>query len=157
MTRSVTDSLAASVAGSLNQIGAFIDAAPDAVWSAKTGGWPAWQHVVHSVMAGDLFTPGDPVPAPAGLTPDVLGLKAKAEGTLPKDEARKYLKAVLAKIDGYAKTLTDSDLSKTNEKAKSIGLDWDVTKTFAVLTSHPSYHLGYLDALLRGEGLPGIF
>jgi hypothetical protein len=157
MSRSITDSLIAAATGSLGQISALIDALPHGLWDRPIGGWPAWQHAIHAIWGDEFFTPGQPVAPPAGLSPDVLQLKAIGMSPPPKSEVKAYLAAVTAKIEAFGKTVVDADLSKPNVNTAKIGLDWNLATTLSVLSSHPSYHLGYGDALLRSESLPGVF
>jgi hypothetical protein len=157
MPRSITESLSQAAKSNLGLLSALIEALPDALWAKKAGAWPVWQHVIHAVSGADLFTPGQPAAPPAGLTPDILQLKAVGPEAPAKAAAKAYLEAVLAKFEAFAATLNDAGLTAPNQALAAIGLPWDLATTLAALGSHTAYHVGYGDALLRGEGLPGVF
>ncbi|MDR2368210.1 MAG: DinB family protein [Deltaproteobacteria bacterium] len=157
MTRSTVETLATACADSASLIFKLIDECPDNLWSEKAGNWPIWQHVAHSASATDFFLPGDSVPLPQGLTPDVAGLKVVGTEPVAKAALKDYYKGAQAKIDAFLAGLSDDDLPKENQKLKGIGLNWTIAKTVTLLCGHPLYHLGNADAVLRSHGHKGIF
>jgi hypothetical protein len=157
MSRETVDSLAAGAYDALALLKSLIDQLPDNLWAESTGSWPIWQHIAHALWGNDFFTPGPEVPAPKGLSVEILRLMDKGTDTPTKAQISSYLGEIRAKIETWVKSLSDSDLNKPNEKAKSIGLDWNLTRTFSILVAHPYYHIGYGDALLRDNGLSGVF
>ncbi|MDR2442051.1 MAG: DinB family protein [Deltaproteobacteria bacterium] len=157
MSRETVDSLAAGAFDALGLLKSLIDQLPDNLWTEPIGTWPVWQHIVHALWGNDFFTPGPAVPAPEGLSIEVLRLMDKGTNAPTKAQISAYLADVRTKIENFAKGVSDSDLNQPNEKAKSIGLDWNLTRTFAILVSHPYYHIGYGDALMRNNGLSGVF
>ncbi|MDR1657855.1 MAG: DinB family protein [Deltaproteobacteria bacterium] len=157
MSRQTVDSLASSAYGALDLLSALIDAASDNLWEEKIGGWPLWQHLIHALWGNDFFTPGPAAPAPEGLSAEVLQLKTIGTQAPAKERVKIYLRDVRTKIEGFVSGLDDAGLVLPNEKTKAIGLDWDITKTMVILSSHPYYHLGYGDTLLRNHGLAGVF
>ena len=157
MSGSVVKSLGAITLTCLGQLALLIDALTDELWTSHTGGWPAWQHVIHSISTGDLFIPGPPTPAPPGLSKEALDLTAAADRVPTKEEAENYLAAVEAKLDDFIKSLGDGDLLHANERLSEIGLPFNLAMTLSALGGHTSYHVGYGDALLRDRGLPGVY
>jgi hypothetical protein len=157
MSRAVTDSLANCALGSLGQIGQLIDALPEGLWTKTAGAWPVWQHIVHAAWACDFFSQAPYVPAPASLSQDVIQLKAVEPKAPDKAEIKKFVEGVTEKVKTFFASLDDSKLALPNEPLAKIGLKWDIAQTLSSISSHCAYHLGYGDALLRSEGLAGVF
>lgn len=157
MSRVITNSIVANTGNCIGQLAALIDAAPDDVWLMPAGAWPLWQHVIHAIWASDFFTPGPATPSPGNLPLDVIQLKMVGIDGPTKNEAKDYLAAVRAKVDAFTASLDDASLAKANEATAKIGLNWDLATTLCALGSHAAYHVGHGDALLRAEGLPGVF
>jgi hypothetical protein len=151
------ESLFGPVKSNLDQLAALIEALPDALWAKSAGGWPAWQHVVHAIGASDLFTSGPATPPPAGLAPETIQLKSVGAVAPDKAAVKGYLAAVRSKVEAHAAALDDEALSRPNEATAAIGLPWNQATTLSILASHAAYHVGHGDALLRLEGLPGVF
>jgi hypothetical protein len=157
LSRALVDTMARSIGNHLGQVNDQIDALADPLWSKSAGGWPAWQHLLHAISVADLFVPGPLAAPPAGVAPDALKLKAVGGAAPPREAAKAYLGAVRQKVDAYVKSLSDDDLLKPNQALPPLGLDWNNLFTLGVLASHTAYHVGHGDALLRLEGLPGVF
>jgi uncharacterized damage-inducible protein DinB len=91
------------------------------------------------------------------LPDDVIHFKTVGTQQVPKKVLLDYCQAVAAKVETFLKGLNDEDLTKPNENTAKIGLKWNLGRTLLMLTAHPYYHLGYGDAVLRNNGLAGIF
>jgi hypothetical protein len=135
----------------------LIEECPQDLWGEKAGGWPVWQHVAHASSGLSFFCPGDETPKPEGLNPDAANLKIVGTEPVERKVILGYFKACQAKAEAFIAGLTDADLPGPNAKTKAIGLDWTITTTLVILSSHLLYHLGNADALLRGKGHKGIF
>lgn len=157
MTHSVANSLGAVTFGCLGQLGELIAALPDRLWVKDTGGWPAWQHIVHSIATADVFIPGQSTPPPDDMTEEILDLREVGLAPPDKSTVMSYLETVQIKLDAFVKSLADTDLLEANEQLAQIGLPFNLAMTLSALGGHTSYHVGYGDALLRSEGLPGVF
>jgi uncharacterized damage-inducible protein DinB len=157
LPKAITESLAKTALGYAGQLEALIDALPETLWEKKAGAWPAWQHIVHAASCFDFFLPGSPTPPPAGLGQDVVMLNAPGPEAPAKEEVKSYLSKCSEKIKAFASSLDDSKLSEPNGHLESFGIKWNMAETLANLAAHSAYHLGYGDALLRAEGLAGIF
>jgi hypothetical protein len=157
MNSSIVHSLVPCVADSMGKIKKLIQECPDNLWNEKSGGWPVWQHVAHSISASDFFTPGPPTAFDPPLTKDLIQLNVQGTEAVPKKVILDYYNKVETKVGDYLNGLNDIDLTKPNENTAKIGLNWDISRTIVLLAAHPLYHLGYGDAVLRNNGLKGIF
>ncbi|MDR0354536.1 MAG: DinB family protein [Deltaproteobacteria bacterium] len=157
MSREILETLVSSVEDSVNLLNKFIEVCPDDVWNDKAGAWPVWQHVAHVPSGTDFFMPGQDVPIPAPLTPELVQFKAVGDVKVDKKVLSDYIVATQAKFKAFAATISDADLTKPNQKCHAVGLEWNVGKTLAALAGHVMYHLGHCDACLRAKGLPGVF
>ena len=157
MPNPVAASLAATVKAYSNQLNALFNALPDSLWAGSAGAWPAWQHVAHAIWVVDVFVPGPSVAAPEGLGEDTLKLEAKGAPAPSKEALKAYFDLAMAKFDKFAASLADSDLASPNEAVAALGIPWNNAATLGSLGGHFSYHVGYCDALLTSQGLPGVF
>jgi hypothetical protein len=157
MTRAIVNLLAQSFSSSSSLIVKLIEECPEDMWAEKAGLWPIWQHVAHAAETTSFFCPGDDVPLPANLSPEVTGLVIPGSGTVAKKVLADYFEATRIKAEALLAGLTDADLPKENPKAKAIGLDWSFGQTLTNLSGHLLYHLGHADAVLRANGHKGIF
>jgi hypothetical protein len=133
----------------------FIEVCPDELWTEKSGGWPVWLHLAHALWASDFFVPGESSPLLEGLTLDQIRLVEPVGQPAPKKAVLTQLQTVRTRISSFLQKLDDADLPKANEKIANFG--WTLGRTLTVLASHPLYHLGYCDAVLRDHGLSSVF
>ncbi len=154
MSNAIVMSLKGPIDRSFGLLNQYIDVCPETVWAEKSGGWPIWQQVFHTLSAVKFFTGMD-----AGIPDlDPEGLKQASAKTVSKDDVRKAMKAAQATVEKYVGSISDADLTKRNEPVFKAA-EWDINHAFtlSMLAAHNLYHLGSCDAALRNHGLEGVF
>ncbi|MDR1360007.1 MAG: DinB family protein, partial [Deltaproteobacteria bacterium] len=117
MSTVVVESLKSSFLRAWGLMGKFISVCPEDIWAGKSGGWPVWQSVYHSLMSVYFFVPQEGGAGPHALYPSgVASLEEVSGSPAPAKEELQSLHAsvetvVLAYLDG----LTDADLARSNE------------------------------------------
>lgn len=159
MSRVVVDSLKSPIDQAFGLLARFIEVCPENIWNEKSGGWPIWQQIYHSLIAVNLFADLlHAAPWPALAEADVCGLRAVGATALPKERVRAACVEAKALVDQYVAALADEDLPKRNETVfKKINLEMSHAATLSLLAGHTLYHLGAGDAALRDHGLAGVF
>ncbi|MDR1486789.1 MAG: DinB family protein [Deltaproteobacteria bacterium] len=157
MSRTIVETLIPAINNSTALLKKLIDACPENIWNEKIGGWPVWQHVTHSVSASDLFAPGPRTSFKEPLTPELVRMAVPGNQPVPKSVVLEYFQDVEKKVSDFLASVTDEDLPKANENTAKVGLNWTLGQTLMNFSSHQLYHLGYADALLRNNGLKGIY
>ena len=158
MSTSFSASINKDYAHILGMITAMIDACPDALWKRKAGGFVFWQQLLHAVSTAAFFA-GEGYAAPAvHQPPDVIQLKIAPSQDMSKAELKEYVTAVSQAVAAYCDALTKERLHARHETLSSyFGREITVRDSLLKLLWHTAYHLGCCDALLREEGVPGVF
>ncbi|MDL2226292.1 DinB family protein [Deltaproteobacteria bacterium OttesenSCG-928-M10] len=159
MSRATVDALKGPIDQSFSLISQFIDVCPDNIWAEKSGGWPVWQQIYHSLGAVDFFvgSPGE-AGSPPLVSADEAGLRKVSESTVGKADIKSACQAAKEKVDRYAAGLSDADLVKRNDGLfERAQMDMSHAATLSLLAAHALYHLGSCDAALRNHGLEGVF
>lgn len=138
----------------------FIEICPDDIWQQKSGGWPVWQQVYHTVIATDFFISSSNQEAiTLPLDEETASLSTNTpKKAICRAEMLKLAEIMQARAEKYFNGLQDNMLAKKDE-ALSAGMGAEATNAMAVsmLAGHIFYHLGSCDAALRDNGLEGVF
>ncbi len=159
MATPLTESVKSDFNRIMGMIDAQIDACPDTLWNRKAGGWVFWQQLLHIGNAINFFIMHEGyVPPSCNQELDVCQLKKAPTSPMSKAELKAYLAAVQANAITFLDSLTSETLLARHE-ALSQYFKVDVSNQASILKLvwHGAYHFGCCDALLREEGLPGIF
>ena len=159
MNNAIVLSMQASFQHAYNLLEKFVGICPDEIWTEKSGGWPVWQQVLHTLTALDFFVRKNGEEAvPVPRDPGVASLAAVGDVTLPKNEMLKLATVYKARVYAYIADLTDADLSKPHS-ALSARFNRETLHCACLnlLAGHTLYHLGSCDAALRNHGLQGVF
>ncbi|MDD4700767.1 MAG: DinB family protein [Desulfovibrio sp.] len=159
MSRDITNAIEGPYRHSWSLLVQLIDTCPDKIWGEKRGGWPFWQQVAHTLAVLNFLTLAEneePLPSPCDT--DTLMLKVQGSCVMGKDAMRTYAESVRVSVDAWLAGISDSDLANVNTLlSKKMGRDIALGATIAMLASHTCYHVGSCDAVLRENGLPGVF
>ena len=158
MSREIVTALSGNFERSHGLYLQFMEQCPDKLWARTFGGWPLWQHVLHTYACIDLFTlqaGGQAVPLP--VAEDLIALARVGSESVDKAPALDFMKVMKARADAYIAGLDDSMLAKKNEGFSGRrNMEFSHAQTMSILIGHAFYHFGTLDAALREEGLKGI-
>ncbi len=159
MSRAIVDNQRGSFDFAFSLMMQFMDVCPDELWGKKFGGWPIWQQVYHALNAVAFFIaePGaEPVHALAA--PEVGSLNAQGDKPITKAAMKSFADQVKAAADGYMDALTDADML-TQAEGATLRMKRETlhATVMALMIGHMLYHLGSCDALLRENGLKGVF
>ena len=159
MSNRITPSFKGDFEAIMDMIDKLIDACPDNLWNKKAGGFVFWQQLLHAVACVDFFAmrPGIPTQK-INQDPDVIHLKTAPTGTMSKAEL-KTLSATMKQVGiAFMDSLSEDQLFAKHEAlSQYFGKDINNLDGLTKILWHTSYHFGCCDAMLREEGLTGIF
>lgn len=158
MSQTTVNALKEPIKYSFDLLNQFIDVCPDDLWAEKSGGWPIWQQVYHTVSAVDFFIAYEGEREPSLAKEGVADLVEVADTVVSKDKIKAACAAAQGHLDQYLAALTDEDLPKRNEGVFA-NSQWDIShaSTLSFIAGHNLYHIGSCDAALRNRGLKGVF
>lgn len=132
---------------------------PEAVWMRKAGGWPFWQQIFHTVMLSEFYALAEGLPsAQDRFSPEVVMLSQEPDGCMTKEEMLALSGRMKALVHEFMGGLTVEDLTREHPRLSKV-FGRSVSNQFALIGAirHYCYHLGCCDAILRDNGLKGVY
>ena len=135
-----------------------IEVCPDELWNRRVGGWIFWQQVMHSIACVELFV------LPEGQAGE--NRFSRDDMLLLRDSDERPSKAELLEMAGKMKELADSYIDNTTSAqlgdiepgmTRRLGRESTRQNAIMALIRHCCYHLGCCDAILRENGIPGVY
>ena len=133
-----------------------IEVCPDDLWDKKVSGLYFWQYILHAFISvhwwlreeNTEFT--EPYKDEKNLYSQI---EKEPQKKLSKDDMRKFCKETKEFAEKWFNGKDDDWLKKTS-KLYDRWQNWEV---IVGQVSHLSYHVGYSDAILRENGISGVW
>lgn len=135
-----------------------IETCPDDLWTRKAGGFVVWQQFFHSLACILLFAGSEDVFTSLGYSPQVMMLSGESDKVMSREEMRTLAQKAKQKAHAFFDGQSTATLTEKNEGlSKGLGRDMTNQTAAIALIRHNCYHLGGCDAVLRDNGLPGVY
>lgn len=135
-----------------------IENCPDDLWISKAGGYLVWQQFFHSLACTLLFAGSEDVFTSLGYSPQVIMLTHEANKAMTREQMQALAPKARQKAHAFFDGQSVATLTEKNEGlSKGLGREMTNQNAAIALIRHNCYHLGACDAVLRDNGLPGVY
>ena len=138
-----------------------IEVCPESLWQGVSGGFPFWQHHVHTFSCVEhmYVPPRSEDFAPLAFHPRQVVMLSKDPGpAVSKRDVLAYAAMTKALALEFMSGLDAGRLALRHDRMSAIlGKERTVQHALIGMVRHANYHLGCCDAVLREHGLAGVY
>ncbi len=138
-----------------------IEVCPDALWNKKGGGYVFWQQVLHSIACAELFAltgVDDKTVLLDKYDREIIFLLKEPDFEVSKATMLEHARLAKAVADKFVTGLSAANLTDTQPRlSKTFGREQTMQNAVMALIRHCNYHLGCCDAVLRENGVKGVY
>ncbi|SHN62694.1 hypothetical protein [Desulfovibrio litoralis] len=132
---------------------------PDSLWNKTLGGYPLWQQFFHTLACIELYALPDNQPSEQTFhTKEIVMLSGITNDIINKEDMLIFAQKMKKQALNFIEDMSLEKLTKKHNRT-STALKKECTNQYALigLIRHICYHLGCCDALLRENGIKGVY